>query len=97
MTMELRSDLVVPRCPHCGSDAMGEAAITLEQLIDAHPLPDFVPVGTDGFLPAARADQHLVVHCPACKKPSALSIDSSFIKLVAARTETDARLLGGAE
>ena len=94
MTMELRSDLVVPHCPHCDGDAMGEAPITLEQLIDAWPLPEFVPIGSDGCVAAKRADEQLVIHCPDCRKPSALSIDSCVIKLVPARTATDERPLG---
>jgi len=85
MTTEQLPERAAPACPHCGG-SMDAATLSLEDLVEAWPLPERVGVGSDGY---AHGHQELVVNCPSCDLPSAVAIDWRSVKLIAARTEKD--------
>lgn len=89
-----------PKCPWCGSDAMGDATVTVEQLCDAF---------TGGALAKYAANQSIVTHCPSCQRPSAVTLvidrheliagygPSRLMCLTPIRTDADERYLAGAK
>lgn len=81
-----------PQCPHCGSDDMYLATLTLEQLLGGFPFAPWRNAGPDGYAHDVGCHD-VVVDCPECFKPSILLIDGNTIKLLAARTELDDRYL----
>lgn len=87
ISKEMRFERAVPRCPHCGGLRMGDAQITLEDLLGG-ATPSFVPVAADGY--AHQVHALLVFECPDCLHPSVLAVDECQVKLIAARTEKDA-------
>jgi len=84
-----------PDCPHCGAKEMGDATISLDELLEHGAPGDFVPVDDDGYAPATPRNGDFVLTCPSCDRPSVLAIDREHVKLVAARTKADERYLGG--
>ncbi len=86
ISSEMRSERASPRCPHCGGLNMGDAKISLEDLLGGH-MPSYVPVAADGY--ARDVHAFLLFECPDCFRPAVLAVDSSQVKLVAARTEKD--------
>ncbi len=85
MTTEYSHDRTTPHCPHCDG-SMDSSSLTLEELIDAWPLPQKVEVEADGY---AHGHQALFVTCGWCALPSAVAFDWRRVKLVAMRTEKD--------
>lgn len=87
------ADSTTPPCPHCGGDMCG-SELTLEDIVEAWPLPHWIAVEADGY---AHGYQRLVVICGWCAAPSAVAFTRDQIKLVAMRTEKDDRYLSRGE
>lgn len=89
VSREFRADRCAPDCPHCDA-SMERATVTLGE-IALEGIPERVPV----FKGYAASHQGPRVLCQECKRVSVLAIDAMSIKLIAARTEADERLLEG--
>lgn len=98
MTREMLFERTMPDCPHCGAD-MEAARVRLFDLADNATkggggtwivsIDGFVAVDADGYADADKGN--VVATCPACERPSVLSLDGLHVKLVAARTALDKR------
>lgn len=94
--MTRADDCGTPRCPHRRAEVWG-ATVTIADLMDFYPFGGMIGVDADGY---AHEGEHLTTHCGECRKPVAVGFNPDpetwhdwQIKLVAARTEKDARFL----
>lgn len=82
-----------PCCPWCGH-GVDDAVVRLEDLAYAHALKvlEHAPREDDG----RAGEDALTADCSHCRKPFAIALQSSGMRLLAVRTEADARLGGAA-
>lgn len=91
ITTESNSDRMAPDCPHCGAD-MENATTTLGSIMEAGEIAHYVPVDEDGY---ASGTWHPRLTCPSCSRESVLARDIVEVKLIAARSPLDQRMLRG--